>query len=175
MNDYQKRVLQKYGVNQYLYVPSVYGQSNFNFDKGGDGVSIERGISDFFQKIADETSRVATKQKRAVIVFFNDSKRLNEYVSSPFYRKLGRKKAILTENKTSNEKAFVISKAATAGQITICTAVFGRGTDFFSKDDALDDNGGVHVIQAFLSSDMSEEIQIQGRTARQGKKGSFML
>ena len=175
MSDYQKNVLQKYGVRQYLYVPSVYGHSNFSFDKAGYGVSIERGISDFFQKITDEISRVATKQKRAVIVFFEGSKRLSEYVSSAFYRKLGRKKEILTENKNANEKAFVISKAATAGQITICTAVFGRGTDFFSKDDALDKNGGVHVIQAFLSSDMSEEIQIQGRTARQGKKGSYTL
>ena len=175
MSDYEKEVLQKYGVSQYLYIPSVYGHSNFRFDKGGYGVSIEKGISDYFQKLTDEISRVATKQKRAVIVFFHDSKRLNEYTSSAFYRKLGRKKEILTENKSANDKAFVISKAATTGQITICTAVFGRGTDFFSKDDALDNNGGVHVIQAFLSSDMSEEIQIQGRTARQGKRGSYTL
>ncbi|VEU39667.1 unnamed protein product [Pseudo-nitzschia multistriata] len=175
MSNHQKIVLQKYGVSQYLYVPSVYGQSNFSFDKGGEGVSIEKSTSDFFQKITDETARVATKQRRAVIVFFNDSKRLNEYVKSAFYRKLGRKKEILTESKNANEKAFIISKAATAGQITICTAVFGRGTDFFSKDDALDNNGGVHVIQAFLSCDMSEEVQIQGRTARQGKKGSYKL
>jgi uncharacterized protein YegL len=175
MSDYQKSVLQKYGVSQYLYIPSVYGQSNFTFDKVGDGVSIERGESDFFQKITEEISKVATKQKRAVIVFFNDTKRLMEYTSSAFYRKLGRKKVILTENKSGNEKAFVISKAATTGQITICTAVFGRGTDFFCKDDALENNGGVHVIQTFLSSDMSEEIQIQGRTARQGKQGSYKL
>ena len=175
MSDYEKKVLQKYGVSQYLYIPSVYGQSSFTFDKGGDGVSIEKGASDYFQKITDEVSRVATKQKRAVIVFFNDSKRLNEYTSSAFYRKLGRKKEILTEKKSANDKAFVISKAATSCQITICTAAFGRGTDFFSKDDSLENNGGVHVIQAFLSSDMSEEIQIRGRTARQGKKGSYKL
>ena len=35
--------------------------------------------------------------------------------------------------------------------------------------------GGVHVIQAFLPAERSEEIQIQGRTARQGKKGSFQM
>ena len=33
--------------------------------------------------------------------------------------------------------------------------------------------GGVHVIQTFVSEDRSEEIQIQGRTARQGKSGSY--
>lgn len=35
--------------------------------------------------------------------------------------------------------------------------------------------GGVHVIQAFVSHDISEEIQIQGRTARQGKSGTYSL
>jgi uncharacterized protein YegL len=175
MSDYEKGVLQKYGVNQYLYIPSVYGKSNFNFDKVGDGVSIEEGASNFFQKITDEISKIATNEKRAVIVFFKDSKRLKEYISSAFYRKLGRKKEILTESKNANEKRFVISKAATAGQITICTAVFGRGTDFFCKDKALEKSGGVHVIQTFLSLDMSEEIQIQGRTSRQGKQGSYKL
>ncbi len=31
------------------------------------------------------------------------------------------------------------------------------------------------MIQTFLSEDYSEEIQIRGRTARQGKKGRFVL
>ena len=36
-------------------------------------------------------------------------------------------------------------------------------------------NGGVHVLQTFLSEQLSEEIQIKGRTARQGDVGSFSL
>jgi hypothetical protein len=36
-------------------------------------------------------------------------------------------------------------------------------------------NGGVHVIQTFLSEELSEEIQIKGRTARQGENGSFSM
>ena len=35
-------------------------------------------------------------------------------------------------------------------------------------------NPGRHV-QAFLSEELSEEIQIKGRTARQTNKGTFML
>lgn len=35
--------------------------------------------------------------------------------------------------------------------------------------------GGTHVIQAFFSDDISQEIQIQGRTARQGNQGTFSL
>ena len=46
---------------------------------------------------------------------------------------------------------------------------------FFCKDETVQKNGGVHVIQAFFSDDPSEEIQIQGRTARQGKRGSYQL
>ena len=134
MSDYEKEVLQKYGINQYLYIPSVYGKSNFNFDKNGNGITIEKSVSDYFHRITQEISKVATKEKRAVIVFFGSSKRLKDYATSAFCRKLGRQKDVLTEDKRTNEKEFVISKAATAGQITICTSVFGRGTDFFCKD-----------------------------------------
>ncbi len=36
-------------------------------------------------------------------------------------------------------------------------------------------NGGIHVLTTFLSEEISEEIQIKGRTARQGEKGSFSM
>jgi preprotein translocase subunit SecA len=100
---------------------------------------------------------------------------MNEYIDSPFYKKLGRHKKLLTEKMTAVDKDFVIKKASTAGQITICTAVFGRGTDFFCKDEVVERNGGVHIMQTFLYEEKSEEVQIQGRTARQGKKGSYQM
>lgn len=175
MHDYEKRVLQKYDISQYLYIPSVYESSNLSFDKGGDGVSIEKDVDDFFHKITKEITNVATTKKRAVIVFFKNTTWLKKYTSSAFYRKLGRKKEVLHEEMSTAERAFVIGKAATSGQVTICSSAFGRGTDFFSKDDELEENGGVHVVQAFFSADRSEEIQVQGRTARQGKQGSYKL
>ena len=36
-------------------------------------------------------------------------------------------------------------------------------------------NGGPHVIQTFLSEELSEEMQIRGRTARQGGRGSYSM
>ena len=33
----------------------------------------------------------------------------------------------------------------------------------------------MHIIQAFFSDDESEEVQIQGRTARQGKSGTYSI
>ena len=35
--------------------------------------------------------------------------------------------------------------------------------------------GGVHVLQTFLSLKKADEVQIQGRTARQGKQGTYAL
>eukprot|EP00957_Ditylum_brightwellii_P107756 8220808-Ditylum_brightwellii.AAC.1 len=157
---YENHVLAKYGVDTFMYVPSVYGESNFQFDKAGDGIRVESNISDYYHSITDQIQTVI-KQKRSVIVFFQDNAHLKDFTNSPFYHKLGRQKKLLTEDISNNDKEFVISKAATVGQVTISTAVFGRGTDFFCKDETIQRNGGVHVIQAFLSEEESEEIQIQ--------------
>ena len=162
LGEYEKDILDKYGLNKFIYVPSVYGESNFDFDKAGEGVYFEKNPSDFFHRISAEIM-AATKLKRAVIIFFRDRTKLNEFVSNPIYRQLGRHKKLLTEDMISADKEYVINKAATAGQVTICTAVFGRGTDFFCKDDGVQKNGGVHIVQTFLSEEVSEEIQIQGR------------
>lgn len=142
----EKKVLDRYRLNKYIFVPSVYGASNFQFDKAGEGISFESSKSNFYHKISAEIV-AATKSKRAVIVFFQDSSKLNEFVGTATYRQLGRHKSLLKEDMSPHEKDFVISKAATAGQITLSTAVFGRGTDFFCKDGSVEKNGGVHIIQ----------------------------
>jgi preprotein translocase subunit SecA len=135
---------------------------------------LEKNESDFYHRLLTEITLV-TRSKRSVIVFFSNTSALQKFVDNPVYRRLGRHKNTLTESTNSSDKEYIINKAATAGQITLSTAIFGRGTDFFCKDKAVEENGGVHVIQAFLSKDLSEEIQIQGRTARQGKHGSYQL
>ena len=146
IGEYEKNVLDGYGLNKYIFVPSVYGESNFQFDKAGEGICFESSKSNFYHKISAEI-KAATKAKRAVIVFFRDRSKLNEFVSTATYRQLGRHKSLLTEDMRPREKDFIISKAATAGQITLSTAVFGRGTDFFCKDDSVEKSGGVHIIQ----------------------------
>jgi preprotein translocase subunit SecA len=42
-------------------------------------------------------------------------------------------------------------------------------------DKNVNERGGLHVIQTYISSDYSEYVQIRGRTARQGNKGSFEM
>lgn len=63
--------------------------------------------------------------------------------------------------------------AVVSGKITLMSSAFGRGTDFLLLDETIKKNGGLHIIQAFLSVDESEEVQIKGRTARQDSNGSY--
>ena len=59
--------------------------------------------------------------------------------------------------------------------ITLLTRYFGKRTDFICRDDTVLKNGGVVVIQTFLSMQISEQAQIKGRTARQSNPGSYYL
>ena len=81
----------------------------------------------------------------------------------------------LTEKASILEKESYIKRATSAGQITLLTKVLGRGTDFVCHDESVINQGGIHVIQTFLSEELSEEVQIKGRTARQGDPGSYAM
>ncbi|EFA77011.1 hypothetical protein PPL_09763 [Heterostelium album PN500] len=47
--------------------------------------------------------------------------------------------------------SLVIKKSTTSKQVSLITRSLGRGVDFIVNDDKVIDNGGVHVIQTFLS------------------------
>jgi preprotein translocase subunit SecA len=67
----------------------------------------------------------------------------------------------------------IIKRVGQPEKITIMTESFSRGTDFKIFDKRIDEKGGLHIIQTFISTDLSEYIQARGRTARQGNKGSY--
>jgi len=69
----------------------------------------------------------------------------------------------------------IVRKSTAAGQVTICTRPFGRGVDFVCRDEKTLANGGVHVILGFPTYSEAEEIQVRGRTARQGDVGSWEI
>eukprot|EP00854_Cymbomonas_tetramitiformis_P004389 gene4389-5398_t len=160
-------ILNRYNIQIYTRMPSVYGSSNFRFldQSGSNPIIVEPSRDAYFQAITEEVTKMI-RLGRAVLTLFPDATRLQEYVRSPYYKKVLTKN-VLQESLSREEKEYVIKKAATAGQATFCTAVFGRGTDFFCKDRKLQEIGGMHVIQTFVSLEKSEELQIQGRTARQ--------
>ncbi|KAK3239607.1 hypothetical protein CYMTET_50476 [Cymbomonas tetramitiformis] len=175
LREFEWRIMNRYGIEVYSHLPSVYGESNFRFlnQTGQSAITVERSKENYFQAISQEVNKVVSSG-RAVVVFFQDSRLLDDYAKSPYYRG-NLNSNLLHERLSAEEKDHAIKKAATAGQATFSTAVFGRGTDFVCYDPKLLDAGGVHVIQAFVSLSKSEEVQIQGRTARQGKCGTYSM
>ena len=69
----------------------------------------------------------------------------------------------------------LINYAGTRNRITLISSAFSRGTDFVVFDNDINEKGGMHVIQTYISKNYSDFIQISGRTARQGKNGSFEM
>merc|ERR1711988_5566 len=182
LSSYEYSVMTKFNIKDYTTLPSSYGPSNLKFDKVGDGIKVFQEKDDYFREIAQEINDKSCKNDdtkslyRAIIVFFENNNRLEEFQRSEYFRRHIVYKSsinILTEETDERTRDVYVSKAATCGQITLTTKYFGRGTDFVSWDEELNQKGGVHVLQTFLSTTESEEVQIKGRSARQGQNGSY--
>jgi len=165
-----------YNIRKNTYSPSVFGANNFTFNPRED-VSIENE-HDYYNRIAREVNdklRGNHGKKRAVLVFFESALKLEECKASKAFDNLRDKIIYLTEEALPQEKDSVIKRAPCSGQVTFLTKTFGRGTDFVVNDQDVSTSGGLHVIQTFVSDELSEEVQIKGRTARQGDYGSYSM
>ncbi|CAF4095909.1 unnamed protein product [Rotaria sp. Silwood2] len=164
-----------YKIVKDTYSPSVFGKNNLKFTEKYD-IMIETS-DDYFNTIKREIDvrLVGKAGKRAVLIFFDSEKTLKEFYESPALSSIKESVAKLTEEASSEEKEILIKRATVPGQITLLTRIFGRGTDFICYDESVVMNGGTHVIQTFLSEESSEEVQIKGRTARQGDFGSYSM
>ena len=192
MGDAQKRIfVEDYGIDTWNYLPTMYGDATGNFSTkrifaGNNGKDCKIvGKGRYFQEITEEIrtrlhavvttpdGNTVSVEGRAVLVFFENISELRAYKLEG--EKAGLSFNIMTEETSADEKESKIVNAVGKKQVTLLTKIFGRGTDFVCLDSAVLDLGGVHVIQTFLSEDVSEEIQIQGRCARMGENGSFSL
>ncbi|CAF4908972.1 unnamed protein product, partial [Rotaria sp. Silwood1] len=177
LSDLEKAIIKSvYKIEKNTIIPSVFGKNNLRFTKKDD-IKIENG-DDYFNVIKREIDDrlVATiSGKRAVLVFFESEKKLKEFYESKALELIKESVVYLTEEASSPEKEIAIQGATKSDRITLFTKNFGRGTDFICYDPRVALNGGIHVIQTFLSEEMSEEVQIKGRTARQGDYGSYCM
>ena len=169
----EKKIIQDFRVDTYTFMPSVYPGQRLIFEVQGRGIEVHSKNDDYLQNIAQEINGMVRKG-RAAIAFFKDEAKLHEFVNSSHWRKFPHAN-ILDGKANKNDRNHRINKAATSKQVTVATSAFGRGTDFFCTDETFLDKGGLHIIQTFLSIEKSEEIQIKGRTARQGQKGSYCM
>eukprot|EP00935_MAST-01C_sp_MAST-1C-sp1_P000726 g726.t1 len=81
----------------------------------------------------------------------------------------------ITSDTRNKDIAMKVDKATRAGAVTLLSREHGRGLDFSCRDKRVEEAGGLHVVQTFLSKTLAEEIQIRGRTARQKNQGSFQM
>ncbi|XP_047142319.2 uncharacterized protein LOC105845986 [Hydra vulgaris] len=174
----ERKIVETYGIKKFTYTPSIFGENKRRFAKEAD-VHIENS-DDYFAKLNEhiEYSSVTQKEfRRPVLVFFNTKTSLMEFYDSNKLTLNRENIQVITEeiSESIKEKEMLIKRATISGQITFLTRVFGRGTDFVCSDQNVISNGGVHVVQTFFSEELSEEVQIQGRTARQGKDGSCSM
>jgi hypothetical protein len=164
-------VAQDFEIKNYTISPSMYGISKVDFRYDRD-VILTTDVHRHFQIILDKIIE-CHRAGRPTIVYFDSGATLNDFFAKYESRLESVTVNIVNEN-TPNLEVFV-KKATEARVVTLFTRGFGRGLDFHSGDDAVEAAGGVAVIQAFFSANLSEEIQIKGRTGRQTKKGTFQI
>jgi hypothetical protein len=174
LNSKQKEIIEnEYKIFLKTIIPSVYGENKLIFDPKID-VKISNEENYYYKIVEEIKSRIIGRdgEKRAVFVFFENKKELNNFKNYPEFHQFRFK--ILTEEADLDEKKNIINNSAISNQVVLFTKVFGRGTDFIIHDEIVR-KSGIHVIQTFLSDELSEEVQIKGRTARQGEQGSYSI
>jgi predicted transcriptional regulator len=178
LNTSQKKLLRdEYNVKKATHLPSVYGSNKLTFDANATCAIKITNVVEFHKEIVSEISlQIKGKFKdRAVLVFFETKKALDDFLASPAMNDLRGQVRVIREEDTAADRELTVRQSVTSKSITLMSRNFGRGTDFICFDDDMDASGGVHVIQTFVSLDVSEEKQIKGRTARQGNQGSYSL
>uniref|UniRef100_A0A8D8K9J2 Protein translocase subunit SecA 2 n=3 Tax=Culex pipiens TaxID=7175 RepID=A0A8D8K9J2_CULPI len=171
LNFHEKFAIENlYKIKQSSVMPSFFGCSNMCFNEEED-FHCSYAVDEWLNQVYRHTYTKIAKN-RAVIIFFEDDEKLEKFrkeYSTQFDRV-----NVLTVNTKGTERDQFINEAGVAKTVTLASRRMGRGVDFKSSV-TVEKNGGVHVIQTFLSSDVKEEIQIKGRTARKDNKGSYEL
>jgi Mg-chelatase subunit ChlD len=170
-----------YKISRETYVPSLYGttlsttgQRTDQFSTH-DVIAVAPDADKYHQMIQNEIAR-SQQARKPVLVFFATERDIKNFLDSPYGQRVANCSVVTekTENITYHvQHATIILEGKVP--VTIFPRVFGRGTDFFVYDDSIERAGGVHVIQTFFSKFLAEEMQIQGRTARQGKSGTYKM
>ena len=94
---------------------------------------------------------------RPVILFFENNEQLRKFQDCEEFKAKRWRYQIINEKDNNKEKQVKVLKATQAKTITLSTKNFGRGTDFVCYDQTVIAEGGLVVIQTFLSEDLSEE------------------
>ncbi|KAL4512819.1 hypothetical protein ABPG72_017504 [Tetrahymena utriculariae] len=173
LNKQMKQYLEKYKITSEVYMPSMFGESQLDF-RQIDMVKVESDLNQQYLQILN-ISKQSIQNEQSVIIFFKNKKSLEEYHNSNYTYIPQQSYILLTDHQNLQDVDLEIQRATLSGQIGLFTCEYGRGTDFVSLDPKINKQGGIVVIQTFLSDTLAEEVQIKGRTARQGQPGQYYL
>jgi preprotein translocase subunit SecA len=126
------------------------------------GVKLCRGKEAWFLQIENEVREIRF-ESRPVQVYFKTLALLEDFYARPGVKAMSPLRLDVRQSPDSRRAA--VHRAGQENTVTLATGDFGRGTDFVCSDDNINQKGGVHVIQTFVSDEISEEKQIQGACA----------
>lgn len=171
----------KLGLRYATLMPSIYGVSRRDFRPNMAGHVVLASDCDAQHQAICTYIEEARDQQRPLLLVFADMAAKQTFKDSTYGRRAlqevsqEERNATQDLDETTLNKDHVISRAMDPGTVTMTVAVLGRGLDYRCEEESVDRAGGVIVLQTFFSLSKSEEIQIAGRTARQGRKGEYRL
>ncbi len=171
-------VLREFQFSSTSLIPSTFKKEQLLQAASNEGFDVSFGSMDkFFADVISKIQRCRSKSSfhRPILVVFKDESAVKHFndqfrATLPQWQPLPN---LLREVDIFNERTRIIARATQEGSVTFVSRSYGRGTDFVSFCEAVNRNGGVHVILTFLPELKSEMVQIKGRTCRQDNKGSF--
>eukprot|EP00808_Paulinella_micropora_P023139 g42241.t1 len=171
MENFEREVLKsEFKILLSTLTPSIYPYSKLSFDEQRDVVCLP-DRTHFFEMLALDANK-RREAARPVLIFFHSDKALEDFMDSEYGKRIPEIRSLRED---TYNFPHALRCAVKPGQVTCLPAILGRGIDFKCNSREVEQAGGVHVIQAFFSMDLSEERQIKGRTARQTASGSYQL
>jgi hypothetical protein len=172
MTGLEQDILAKYGVNTTTIMPSIFRAKRNVFD-ALENVHTMPSEQEWRLAILRQISRAAQHPNgpRPVLVYFENELALTAFLEHPDCAAIRADPCLIVLRTGSQLGDQVELNPQTK---LLAPRTFGRGVDFVCGCAAVEDRGGAHVVQTFVSS-AAEQTQIMGRTARYGKSGSYEL
>jgi hypothetical protein len=166
-----------YKLSKFTFLPSAYGREPILWDPNATSSIIIAKEHTFSTVLLDEIRRRQGEElvKRPILVFFRTKAEIDMFRADPTFAIYRDQALVLYAGMKEENRIENIRKAMEKGRVTLLTREFGRGVNFYCPSKEIEGVRGVHVISTFVSIEISEEVQIMGRTGRQGCSGSFSM
>lgn len=95
-------------------------------------------------------------KKRPIMIFFNSLYDVSKFYESNAFAPYQKDTAILNEKHNAEQRRIRIMRTMAEGKISLMTRAFARGIDFIIYEKNVINNGGGHLIVAYMIDEKSE-------------------